>query len=126
MVTAVVAINLSSAFNMVNHEILLEVLNKKFGWQETTLKWFNNYLRPRSCKVSVHGKHSKQHQLPFSVPQDSVAGPVLYNAYASILQEVVQLPINLHTFVDNYTIKDSFMPDCNTKAEGNVIRSDFG
>ena len=123
MVTAVVAINLSATFDMVDHEILLEVLNKKFGLKETALKWFDNYLSPRSCKVSVHGDHSKEHQLPFLVPQGSMAGLVLYNAYASMLQEVIQPPINLHEFADDHTIKDSFMPDCNTEAEGYVIRS---
>ena len=89
MVTTLVVINLSAAFHTVDHEILLDILNKKFGLQETALKWFNNYLRLRSCKVSLHGEHSKGHQLPFSVPQGSVAGPVLYNAYASVLKEVV-------------------------------------
>ena len=123
MVTVVVAINLSTTFDTVDHEILLEVLNKKSGLQETVLKWFNNYLRQRSCKVSVHGEYSKEHQLPFSVPQGSVAGLVLYNAYASMLQEVVQPLINLHGFADDHTITDSFRPDCNTEAEGNVIRS---
>ena len=83
MVTAVVVINLSVAFDMVDHEILLEVLNEKFGLQETALKWFDNYLRQRSCKASVHGEHSKEHQLPFSAPQVSMAGPVLYSAYAT-------------------------------------------
>ena len=60
MVTAPVAIDLSATFDTVHHEILLEVLNKKFGLQNTALQWFDNYLRPRSCKVSVHGVHSKE------------------------------------------------------------------
>ena len=123
MVTVLVVTDLSAAFDTVDHEILLDVLSKKFGLQETALKWFDNYLRPRSCEVSVHGEHSKEHQLPFLVPQGSVAGPVLYNAYASMLQEVVQSPINLHGFADEHAIKDSFMPESNTKAERNVIRS---
>ena len=123
MVTALVAIDLSAACDTVDHEILLEVLNKKFGMQNTALWGFDSYLRPRSCKVSVHGVHSKEHQLPFSVPQGSVAGPVLYNAYASMLQQVVQSPITLHGFEDDHAIKDSFMPDNIIKAESNVIRS---
>ena len=110
MVTAMVAIDLSAAFDTVDHAILLDVLNKKFGLHNITLKWFNDYLSFRSCKVSLHGVHSKEHQLPFLVPQGSVAGPVLYNAYASTLQHVVQSPIKLYGFADDHTIKDSFMP----------------
>ena len=109
MVTALVAIDLSAAYDTVDQEILLEVLNKKFGLQNTALQWFDNYLRPRSCKVFVHGVHSKEHQLPFLVPQGSVAGPVLYNAYASMLQQVVQSPITIQGFADDHAIKDSFI-----------------
>ena len=71
--------------------------------------------------MSVHGVHSKEHQLPFSVPQGSVAGPVLYNAYVSTLQHVVQSPIKLYGFADNHAIKDSFMLDNIIKLEGHVI-----
>ena len=123
IVTVLIATDLSTAFDTVDHEILFEVLNKKFGLQNTALWWFESYLRLRSCKVSVHGGHSKEHQLPFLVPQGSVAGPVLYNAYASMLQQVVQSPIKLHGFRDDHAIKDSFMPDNIIKAESNVIRS---
>ena len=123
MVTALVAIDLSATFDTVDHEILLEVLNKKFGLQNTALHWFDNYLRPRSCKVAVHGVHSKECQLPFSVPQGSVPGPVLYNAYASMLQKVVKSPITIHRFTDDHAIKDTFMPDNIIEAESNVIRS---
>ena len=59
MITALVAIDLSTVFDTVDHEILLEVLNKKFGLQNTALQWFDSYLRPRSCKVSLLGVHSK-------------------------------------------------------------------
>ena len=39
-----------------------------------------------------------------------MAGPVLYIAYASTLEEVVSPEIDLHGFADDYTIKDSFTP----------------
>ena len=68
MVTAMVAIDLSAAFDTVDHEILLDVLNRKFGIHNTALQLFDNYLRFRSCKVSLHGVHSKEYQLLFSVP----------------------------------------------------------
>ena len=121
MVTAMIAIDLSAAFDTVDHEILLDVLNKKIGVHNIALKWFNDYLSYRSCKVSLHGVHSKEHKLPFSVPQGSVAGPVLYSAYASTLQNVVQSPIKLYGFADDHTIRDSFMPDNIIDSETYVI-----
>ena len=69
----------------------------------------------------MHGVYSKEHQLPFSVPQGSVAGLVLHNTYASTLQHVVQSPFKLYGFADDHVMKDSFMPDNIIKSEGNVI-----
>ena len=93
----------------------------KFGVHNIALKWFNDYLNFRSCKVSLHGVHSKEHQLTFSVPQSSVAGPVLYNAFASTLQNLVQSSIKLYGFADDHTIKDSFVPDNINDSESYVI-----
>ena len=54
-VTAIVVMDLSAAFDTVDHDILLSVLENKFGIKDVALKWYESYLRPRSCKV--------QHQL---------------------------------------------------------------
>ena len=56
----------------------------------------------------VENMYSTEKSLSFSVPQGSVASPILYNAYASTLEDVVSTPIDLHGFADDYTIKDSF------------------
>ena len=81
-VTAMVAIDLSAAFNMVDHEHPLNMLHCKFGICNNALERVNSYLRPRSCKVNIKNSYSSARQLNFSVPQGSVAGQVLYLAYA--------------------------------------------
>ena len=43
-VSALALLELSAAFNMVDHEILLSVLEKKFGIRDVALKWFREYL----------------------------------------------------------------------------------
>ena len=58
----------------------------------------------------VEDVYSTEKSLSFSVPQGSAAGPVLYNAYASTLEEVVSPQINLHGIADVHTIKHSFKP----------------
>ena len=45
-VVPLVTIDLSAAFDTVDHELLLAVLRKQFGIDQATLKWFGLYLRP--------------------------------------------------------------------------------
>ena len=89
-VTAIIAIDSSVTFDTVDHDILLNTLQHKFGISESAIEWANSYLRPRSCKVNIKNSYSTEKQLNFSVPQGSVAGPVLYLTYASTLEEVIQ------------------------------------
>ena len=116
-VTPLAAVDLSAAFDTVYHDLLLSILSKKFGVIDNALKWFDSYLRPRRFQVQIDDTKSKEIELPFSVPQGSCAGPVLYSAYASTLQEVIQdpnessstyKPIDLHGFVDDHAYKKSF------------------
>ena len=120
-VTSIVVIDLSATFNTVDHQILIDVLNKRFNIKGVALKWFANYLTSRSCKVIVEDAHSTEKPLLFSVPQGSVAGLVLYNAYASTLKEVVSSSIELHGFADDHMIKDTFKP--NVDQESRVIQT---
>ena len=109
-VTALMAIDLSAAFDTVDHEVLLSVLNAKFGLGGKALHWFNTYLQPRKCKVNVGSDYSKEKDLTFSVPQGSCAGPVLYLAYASAMQEIIPTEIDLHGYADDLALKNKFNP----------------
>ena len=52
-ITAIVAIDLSATFDAVDHQILTDVLNKRFNIEGVALELFSNYLSPRSCKLMV-------------------------------------------------------------------------
>ena len=102
---AFMALDLSTAFDMVDHPILLKVLQRKFGMEGKCLSWFDTYLRPRHCKVNVGSAYSSEHELQCSVPQGSCARPVVCLAYASILQKVIPLDIPLHRFAYDHSVK---------------------
>ena len=53
-VTALMAIDLSAAFDTMDHSILIAVLRERFGITDTALSWFESYLHPRYCKVNWH------------------------------------------------------------------------
>ena len=46
-ITSLVALDLSAAFDTVDHDILLSILSSKYGIKGDALKWFDQYLRPR-------------------------------------------------------------------------------
>ena len=106
-VTSLVAIDLSVAFDMVDHDILLSVLEKRFGVQDTCLEWFRSYLNSRYCVVKINALSSIC-ELNCSVPQGSLGGPSLFTVYASTMQSIVPDDIDLHGFVDDHVLKNSF------------------
>ena len=110
-ITSMVAIDLSAAFNTVDHNILLDILNHKFGIEDKALKWFNSYLRPRSFKVVVNSTYSEEQNLTVSVPQGSCAGANIFNLYCAPLEEVIPSNLQISGFADDHSIRDSFKAD---------------
>ena len=107
-ITSLIALDLSAAFDTVDHDILLSVLRNKYGIHGKALKWFDEYLRPRSFKVAVNGVYSKEHNLDVSVPQGSCAGANIFNLYCSPLQDVVPKGLQLSGFADDHSVRKSF------------------
>ena len=102
-VVPLIAIDLSAAFETVDHDLLLAVLRKKFGIDQVTLKWFRSYLRQQQFRVQVGDKRSAPIDLLFSVLHGSCAGPILYSVYASTLREVIQDPLSQSKGTTNET-----------------------
>ena len=111
LVTVVVILDLSAAFDTVDHDLLLEVLESRFGIVGTARKWYTSYLKPRSFKVSIRGSTSQPRQLDYSVPQGSIQGAFLFIAYASTLDLVVwPSGLELNGFADDHSIRTTFRP----------------
>ena len=107
-IMALVVIDLSAAFDTVDHTILLNTLSTKYGVTEQALKWFNSYLSDRSFKVVIDNKYSKPHSLEVSVPQGSCAGASIFNLYCSTLHEVILKDLVLSGFADDHSMRKSF------------------
>ena len=109
-VTILTAMDLSAAFDTVDHNILLNILYDHFGLTGTDLNWFDSYLRPCSCVVTVQKARSSERDLLFSVPQGSCTGPVLVLAYTSIFPQVVDSQLSIYGFTDNHNLGCGFIP----------------
>ena len=67
--TAVAVIDLSAAFDTVDHNILINLLHETFGTGGKALRWFQSYLENRFCKVKIGKDYLEKKLLDFSVPQ---------------------------------------------------------
>ena len=111
-VTLLVLLDLSAAFDTVDHNILTNILESDFGICGDVLKWFRSYLTGRGQRVIVNQQSSKTFSLNCGVPQGSCLGPVLFLLYASRLFEVVKKHFpSVHGYADDTQLYMSFRPD---------------
>ena len=82
-------LDLSAAFDTLDHAILLRGLESTFGISGVALSWFESYLSDRTQSVVVIGLMSIPIPLVFGVPQGSVLGPVLFTLYSQPLSDVI-------------------------------------
>ena len=113
-ITSLAVLYLSAAFDTVDHDILLKILEQKFGFCYKALKWFQNYLRPSSFMVNINSKYSKWKDLEFSVPQGSCSGANLFTCYCSLITDSIPSSMTLSGFADNHSIRKSFPAKCHT------------
>ena len=93
----------------MNHDILLHILEQKFGFCGKALKWFQKYLRPRSFRVSINGKYLTPKNLEFSVPQGSCSGANLFTCYCPPITYSIPPCMTLSGFADDHSIRGSFL-----------------
>ena len=101
--TGTVFIDLSKAFDSVNHEIILDKLEKS-NMSSSVINWFKSYLYERSQSVTVGGNISKSLPLNTGVPQGSILGQLLFIIYTSDLPSCLPLECKLFMYADDSTI----------------------
>ena len=103
-------LDLSAAFDTIDHSILIDRLRTTFSCSGTVLDWFSSYLVGRTQSVFV-GHESTPSALKYGVPQGSVLGPVLFTMYTQPLSTVIRKSGHLyHFFADDSQLHNSTVP----------------
>ena len=99
---AEIFIDLTKAFDTVNHDILLSRL-VSIGLSETAIGWIRNYLNNRCQWVHIKGFLSDELIVETGVPQGSILGPLLFTIYMNNVSDS-QLDANIHLYADDTLI----------------------
>ena len=74
-------LDLSAAFDTVDHRILLDRMSCRFGVSGSAIQWFRSYLSGRMQQICVKSESSSPMPMPYGVPQGSVLGPIFFIIY---------------------------------------------
>ena len=107
--TFLVFLDLSSAFDLVDHTILLKRLNQHFSVKHTVYDWFLSYLSDRNFSVKIGCSISNGMIVFYGVPQGSILGPILFILYISEIESIAKLyGFKIHIFADDTQLYISF------------------
>ena len=82
-------LDLSPAFDTIDIDCLICVIEKQFGVVGKANAWFASYLSLRSQRINIGSCTSNEFPLKFGVPQGSVLGPILFNVYTAPLETII-------------------------------------
>ena len=82
-------LDLSDAFDTIDHDMLLMRLSTTFGVTDLAFQWLRFYIIDKFMTFTLNSITSEPKRLDFDVPQDSVLGPFLFVLYTHLLSEIV-------------------------------------
>ena len=106
--TLLVLLDLSAAFDTIDHRILLFRLRRRFGVR-TASKWVTSYLDGRTQRIFMGQASSSSNPLNTGVPQGSVLGPILFSLYEQPIGEIIRKHgLKFHHYADDLQILITF------------------
>lgn len=122
-VTILALLDLSAAFDTVDHDILLQRLSYSYGIGGTALHWLKSFLTDRVQAVIFGGQQSTRTQLTCGVPQGSVSGPLLFTLYTADVVAIAHAhEIKVHCYADDLQLYVHCRPSDAPAATARLLR----
>ena len=119
-ITFLTLLDLSAAFDTIDHSLLFHILSHTYGISGTALSWIQSYLTNRSQSVTIINLSSSPSRLSFGVPQGSVLGPILFIMYTQPLHSLIQS----HSISDqSYADDTQLYKSCKPKDTSQTLQS---
>ncbi len=110
-ISLLVLLDLSAAFDTIDHNILLNRLENSVGISGSDLAWFKSYLSDRHQFVAVNEEVSYRSQVQYGVPQGSVLGPLFFTLYMLLLGNIIRKHgVSFHFYADDTQFYISLRP----------------
>ena len=113
-----VLLDLSSAFDTVDHNVLFHRMQHTFNISGNVLNWIRSYLTDRSFRVLIDDAYSTAQKIPFGMPQGSVVSPMFFTYYTHPVGLILRNhEVMYHSYADDTHIYLAFDPRIPREAE---------
>ena len=107
-----VLLDLSAAFDTIDHNVLIRRLSEENGIKGAVLQWIISYFESRYQSVSIKDVVSNPSALCYGVPQGSVLGPEIFSIYTTPIPEIANShSVQVHQYADDTQLYISYPMD---------------